>query len=131
MQSFLRQSLSLFFYPSANAPSLTLFRVASRRAFSTSLPTRAYEDSLKNLLINADTKVLVQGFTGKTGTFHADQAIKYGTKMVGGVNPKKAGTTHLGLPVYGTVKEVRLPFSLPLPQPSTLTARSFHFLGRV
>ena len=51
-----------------------------------------------SILIDRNTRVLCQGFTGKTGTFHSEQAIKYGTKMVGGVAPGKGGSSHLGLP---------------------------------
>jgi succinyl-CoA synthetase alpha subunit len=58
-----------------------------------------------SILIDKNTKVICQGFTGANGTFHSEQAIAYGTQMVGGVTPGKGGTTHLGLPVFNTVKE--------------------------
>src|SRR3954452_11395958 len=60
-----------------------------------------------SILIDKNTRVICQGFTGKNGTFHSEQAIAYGTKMVGGTSPGKGGTTHLGLPVFDTVAEAR------------------------
>ncbi|MFO1386033.1 MAG: succinate--CoA ligase subunit alpha [Chitinivorax sp.] len=58
-----------------------------------------------SVLVNKNTKVLVQGFTGKNGTFHSEQALAYGTKVVGGVTPGKGGSQHLGLPVFNTMKD--------------------------
>src|SRR5476651_2290949 len=61
-----------------------------------------------SVLVNAATKVICQGFTGAQGTYHSEQAIAYGTKMVGGVTPGKGGTSHIDLPVFDTVEEARI-----------------------
>ena len=60
-----------------------------------------------SVLVDKNTKVICQGFTGKHGTFHSEQALKYGTKLVGGVTPKKGGQKHLNLPVFNTVQEAK------------------------
>ena len=60
-----------------------------------------------SILVNANTRVITQGFTGKNGTFHSEQAMAYGTKLVGGTSPGKGGSLHLGLPVFDTVAEAR------------------------
>ena len=73
-----------------------------------------------SILIDKNTKVICQGFTGKNGTFHSEQAIAYGTKMVGGASPGKGGALHLGLPVFDTVAEAA---RRPAPTPRSSMCR--------
>ncbi|MEN9393055.1 MAG: succinate--CoA ligase subunit alpha, partial [Pseudomonadota bacterium] len=60
-----------------------------------------------SILVNKNTKVITQGMTGETGTFHTQAALAYGTQMVGGVTPGKGGSTHIGLPIYDTVHDAK------------------------
>lgn len=77
------------------------------RAVTKVVPRTAYTDTRKNMLLDNSTKLICQGFTGKQGTFHSQQALDYATKLVGGVSPGKGGSKHLGLPVFNTVKEAK------------------------
>ncbi|XP_037946246.1 succinate--CoA ligase [ADP/GDP-forming] subunit alpha, mitochondrial-like [Teleopsis dalmanni] len=79
-----------------------------RDAFITGIRANSqYNQTRLNLQLTADSRVICQGFTGKQGTFHSQQALEYGTKLVGGISPKKGGTTHLGLPVFASVADAK------------------------
>jgi len=85
----------------ATKVAVSSFRSFCQRSFTRS----CYSHTRANLSVDKNTKIICQGFTGKQGTFHSKQAIEYGSKIVGGVSPGKGGSTHLGLPVFDSVKE--------------------------
>merc|ERR1719444_477714 len=82
-------------------------KLASKIALTISRRGARPMSSTANVWVDKNTKVICQGFTGKQGTFHSTQAIEYGTNMVGGVNSKKAGSEHLGLPVFANATEAK------------------------
>lgn len=96
----LRQGLTR----SLRSPPAAITKSASS-AYSSVAPPTGYAATGANLRISDQTKLIYQGFTGRQGTFHAQQAIEYGTNVVGGTNPKKAGSEHLGKPVFASVSD--------------------------
>ncbi|KAL7008487.1 ligase of succinyl-coa [Cystobasidiomycetes sp. EMM_F5] len=98
-------SRTLVAQTASKAAAKRTFTASAARNHSTASFGSGYDSTIPNININKNTRVISSGFTGKTATFHCKEAIDYGTLMVGGVSPKKAGQTHLGVPVYSTVAE--------------------------
>ncbi|KAH8420058.1 hypothetical protein KR009_005302 [Drosophila setifemur] len=91
--------------PSAGRSTLSLLKPLPQAILQSWRGKADYGKTVCNLKVNKETKVLVQGFTGKQGTFHSKESLEYGTQIVGGVSPNKGGTEHLGKPVFKTVEE--------------------------
>lgn len=89
----------------ANARLASSKHVPSRRGFSRTTRRDDYDATIQNLKIGAHTRVIFQGFTGRQATANAQESMAWGTNVVGGTNPKKAGTEHLGKPVFASVKD--------------------------
>ena len=92
---------------SSSSSSSSSYSNASATAVLLAKSMSTITKSNPKVFVDKNTKVVCQGFTGKNGTFHSEQAIKYGTKIVGGVTPRKGGTMHLNLPVFNTVREAK------------------------